>query len=163
MLLNKKTCVTCDNYDVWVCKIDGSITGGSADACKAYSATRGADTVELGKPDCGTSLPTGHCHKLAERIRMMYRWTPYIPFYVILQQAMKEMLPEGTNYCEALADLIDRPTCTIIDSCQLITPGLEELDLDDMCRFKLSCGHDAYGYEEPKYCPECGAAIVNDR
>lgn len=63
----------------------------------------------------------------------------------------------------AIADLIDRPTCTIIDSYQLITPGLEELDLDDMCRFKLSCGHDAYGYEEPKCCPECGAAIVNDR
>lgn len=167
MLLNKKTCATCDNYDGWACKIDGFIMGSYADACKAYSAKRGADTGEprcgTGEPDCGTSLLTGHSHKLAERIRMMYRWTQYIPFYVILQQAMREMLPEGTNYCEALADLIDRPTCTIIDSYQLITPGLEELDLDDMCRFKLSCGHDAYGYEEPKCCPECGAAIVNDR
>lgn len=48
-------------------------------------------------------------HELAERIRTMHRNAPYIPFYVILQQAMNEMLPEGTNYCEALADLIDLP------------------------------------------------------
>lgn len=48
-------------------------------------------------------------HELAERIRTMHKHAPYIPFYVILQQAMNEMLPKGTNYCEALADLIDLP------------------------------------------------------
>lgn len=68
--MNEKTCATCDNYDGWTCKIDGFIMGGSADACKAYSEEQGADT---GEPDCGTPVPTGHSHKLAERIRMMYR------------------------------------------------------------------------------------------
>lgn len=63
---------------------------------------------------------------------------------------------------EKLADLIDIPTCTIVDSYQLIVPGLDELELDDMCHFNLSCGHDAYGYEEPKRCPECGAVVLNE-
>lgn len=63
---------------------------------------------------------------------------------------------------DMLADLIDRPTCTIANSYQLVTNGLDELELDDMCCFKLSCGHDAYGYEEPKNCPECGAVITDD-
>ncbi len=62
----------------------------------------------------------------------------------------------------AIADLIDRPTCTIIDSYQLITPGLGELDLDDMCGFELSCGHEVNGYEKPHYCSECGAVVIDE-
>lgn len=62
----------------------------------------------------------------------------------------------------SLADLIDRPTCTIDGSYQLITPGLGELDLDDMYCFELSCGHEVYGCEKPKYCTECGAVITDD-
>lgn len=63
---------------------------------------------------------------------------------------------------DAIVDAADYPTCTIVDSYQLIAPGLDELELDDMCCFKLSCGHDAYGYEEPKRCPECGAAVIGN-
>lgn len=62
---------------------------------------------------------------------------------------------------ERLADLIDRPTCTIVHSWQEITPGLDELDLSDMCGFELSCGHEVCGYEEPKYCSKCGAVVLN--
>lgn len=40
---------------------------------------------------------------------------------------------------DKLANLIDRPTCTIVHSWQEITPGLDELDLSDMCGFELSC------------------------
>ena len=61
-----------------------------------------------------------------------------------------------------LADLIDRPTCTIVHSWQEITPGLGELDLDDMCGFELSCGHEVNGYEKPHYCSKCGAVVVDD-
>lgn len=66
--------------------------------------------------------------------------------------------------CEALviADLIDRPTCTIVNSWQEITPGLGELDLSDMCGFELSCGHEVNGYEKPHYCSECGAVVVDE-
>ena len=63
---------------------------------------------------------------------------------------------------ERLADLIDRPTCTIVNSWQEITPGLGELDLSDMCGFELSCGHEVNGYEKPHYCSECGAVVVDE-
>lgn len=61
-----------------------------------------------------------------------------------------------------LADLIDRPTCTIVHSWQEITPGLDELDLSDMCGFELSCGHEVQGYEKPKYCSKCRAVVVDE-
>lgn len=63
---------------------------------------------------------------------------------------------------DAIADLIDRPTCTIVRSWQEITPGLGELDLDDMCGFELSCGHEVNGYEKPHYCSECGAVVIDE-
>lgn len=63
---------------------------------------------------------------------------------------------------ERLADLIDRPTCTIVNSWQEITPGLGELDLSDMCGFELSCGHEVNGYGKPHYCSECGAVVVDE-
>lgn len=93
---------------------------------------------------------------------MMHRFAPFVSFHAVVQQAMKEMLPEEVDYCEAFADLIDLPTCTVVNWEQLVSQGLDELDLDDMCRFDLSCGHEAYGYEEPKCCPECGAVVVDE-
>lgn len=66
------------------------------------------------------------------------------------------------EFHERLADLIDRPTCTIVNSWQEITPGLGELDLSDMCGFELSCGHEVNGYEKPHYCSECGAVVVDE-
>lgn len=162
MLLNKKTCSTCDKYDGWACKIDGFIMGSSDAACKAYRAERSADTGEpccgTGEPDCGTSLPTGRNHELAERIRMMYRWTPYIPFYVILQQAMREMLPEGTNYCEALADLIDRPTCRL-DLTDVETHGNAKVRIYECSECGRPC-EEIYGKYER--CPHCGAVVTDD-
>lgn len=81
-----------------------------------------------------------------------------------------DSVEKGGNYykgyyipiVERLADLIDRPTCTIVHSWQEITPGLGELDLDDMFGFELSCGHEVQGYEKPKYCSECGAVVLNE-
>lgn len=63
---------------------------------------------------------------------------------------------------DKLANLIDRPTCTIVHSWQEITHGLDELDLSDMCGFELSCGHEVQGYEKPKYCSKCGAVVVDE-
>ena len=63
---------------------------------------------------------------------------------------------------EKIADLIDRPTCTIVNSWQRVTPGLDELDLDDIFGFELSCGHEILSDEKPNYCLKCGAVVVDE-
>lgn len=62
-----------------------------------------------------------------------------------------------TQYWEALADLIDRPTCAIINSAKLYT-AFGEL-IATMNVYMLSCGHQAVGFEKPGYCPRCGAEV----
>lgn len=96
--------------------------------------------------------------RLAERIRMMYRWTPYIPFHAILQQAMREMLPEGTNYCEALADLIDRPTCRL-ELTDVETHGNAKVRIYECSECGRPC-EEIYGKYER--CPHCGAVVTDD-
>ncbi|MFR3924197.1 MAG: hypothetical protein ACLTXI_02690 [Collinsella sp.] len=56
---------------------------------------------------------------------------------------------------------IDRPTCTIIDSYQLITPGLGELDLT-ICAASSFPAAEVNGYEKPHYCSECGAVVIDE-
>ena len=89
--------------------------------------------------------------------------------YYLIHDVLLECLPaeymhpgDYEEFHERLADLIDRPTCTIVNSWQEITPGLGELDLSDMCGFELSCGHEVNGYEKPHYCSECGAVVVDE-
>ena len=58
-----------------------------------------------------------------------------------------------------LADLIDPRTCTVDE--------WRWTDDDDpmphMCVTSLSCGHEAVTlYGAPRYCPECGAKMIND-
>lgn len=62
--------------------------------------------------------------------------------------------------CEALgiADLIDRPTCTIVCECDAYSSWGERID--GMRLYELSCGHQAVGFEKPRYCPECGMEVV---
>ena len=59
---------------------------------------------------------------------------------------------------ERLADLIDPRTCTVDE--------WRWTDDDDpmphMCVTSLSCGHEAVTlYGAPRYCPECGAGVVD--
>lgn len=61
---------------------------------------------------------------------------------------------------ERLADLIDRTTCTIVCECDAYSSFGERID--GMRIYELSCGHQAVGFEKPKHCPKCGAAIVDD-
>lgn len=66
----------------------------------------------------------------------------------------------GQDIYERLADLIDRPTCRIVYSAQLHSAfgdPIAELKI-----YGLSCEHQAIGSEKPRYCPKCGAAIVDD-
>lgn len=57
----------------------------------------------------------------------------------------------------SLADLIDRPTCKIILVRELRTAYGKPIT--GINGYILSCGHAAVGFEKPRYCPECGAAI----
>lgn len=59
-----------------------------------------------------------------------------------------------------LADLIDRQTCTIACECDAYSSYGERID--GMRLYELSCGHQAVGFEKPRYCPKCGAVIVDE-
>ena len=58
----------------------------------------------------------------------------------------------------SLADLIDRPTCTIVCECDAYSSWGERIE--GMRLYELSCGHQAVGFEKPRYCPECGMEVV---
>ena len=58
---------------------------------------------------------------------------------------------------EKLADLIDRPTCKIILGRELHTAFGKPIT--GINGYILSCGHQAVGFEKPRYCPECGMEV----
>lgn len=60
--------------------------------------------------------------------------------------------------CGKLADLIDRKTCAIVES--YMGDNLESVE--ETPRHVLSCGHIAYGEDDPMFCPVCGAAVTDD-
>lgn len=59
---------------------------------------------------------------------------------------------------ELFADLIDRPTCTIVLECDAYSSFGERIE--GMRLYELSCGHQTVGFEKPMYCPECGMEVV---
>lgn len=58
---------------------------------------------------------------------------------------------------EKLADLIDRPTCKIIIARELRTAYGKPIT--GINGYILSCGHQAVGFDKPRYCPECGMEV----
>lgn len=58
---------------------------------------------------------------------------------------------------DSLADLIDRPTCKIILARELRTAFGKPIT--GINGYILSCGHQAVGFEKPRYCPECGEEV----
>lgn len=58
---------------------------------------------------------------------------------------------------DSLADLIDRPTCKIILARELRTAFGKPIT--GINGYILSCGHQAVGFEKPRYCPECGMEV----
>lgn len=58
---------------------------------------------------------------------------------------------------DSLADLIDRPTCKIILARELRTAFGKPITRINC--YILSCGHQAVGFEKPRYCPECGMEV----
>ena len=58
---------------------------------------------------------------------------------------------------DSLADVIDRPTCKIILARELRTAFGKPIT--GINGYILSCGHQAVGFEKPRYCPECGMEV----
>lgn len=58
---------------------------------------------------------------------------------------------------DSLADLIDRPACRIILARELRTAYGKPIT--GINAYILSCGHQAVGFEKPRYCPECGEEV----
>lgn len=56
-----------------------------------------------------------------------------------------------------VADLIDRPACKIILARELRTAYGKPIT--GINGYILSCGHQAVGFEKPRYCPECGMEV----
>lgn len=56
-----------------------------------------------------------------------------------------------------VADLIDRPACRIILARELRTAYGKPIT--GINGYILSCGHQAVGFEKPRYCPECGGEV----
>ena len=55
---------------------------------------------------------------------------------------------------EKPADLIDCPTCRIIEGAKIYTAFGEPIDT--MNAYAPSCRHRAVGFDKPDYRPECG-------
>lgn len=95
--------------------------------------------------------------EVAEKMREICRENPDVSLQGMVASAMNECLPEGMEYSPTLADLIDRPTCKIILARELRTAFGKPIT--GINAYILSCGHQAVGFEKPRYCPECGMEV----
>ena len=101
--------------------------------------------------------------KVAERLRILASHAPADKDYVLdaLGLYPGEYIDGFDPYCvNELADLIDRQTCTIVCECDMYSSFGERIE--GMRLYELSCGHQAVGFDKPRYCPECGAVITDD-
>lgn len=87
------------------------------------------------------------------------RWFPQdlTSYQSMYLTAIDECLPDGECGFDVLADLIDRPTCKIILARELRTASGKPIT--GINGYMLSCGHQAVGFEKPRYCPECGMEV----
>lgn len=100
--------------------------------------------------------------KLREKKKEFFGERSWFPQDLILYQSMyltaiDECLPDGECGFDVLADLIDRPTCKIILARELRTAFGKPIT--GINGYILSCGHQAVGFEKPRYCPECGMEV----
>lgn len=92
------------------------------------------------------------CREVAERLRILASHAPADKDYVLdaLGLYPGEYIDGFDPYCvNELADLIDRPTCHLI----------EDEDGYTACS---ECGCTALCMRDATYCPACGCVIVND-
>lgn len=96
--------------------------------------------------------------EVAVKIREIHRDVMCIPFYAAVQQALSEIIPHGADYCLALADLIDRPTCRL-ELTAVETHGNTEVRIYECSECGRTC-EEIYGKYER--CPHRGAEVIED-
>lgn len=87
--------------------------------------------------------------EVAAKMREICHENPDVLLQTMVASAMNECLPNGMEYGPTLADLIDRPTCHLI----------EDEDGRTACS---ECGCAALYLSDATYCPDCGGVIVDD-
>ena len=97
-------------------------------------------------------------HEIAERMRgydvSEFKESAIVP----LLDCLGRGYTGWRGILDKLADLIDRPTCAIVES--YMGDNLESVE--ETPHHVLSCGHIAYGEDDPMFCPVCGAAVTDD-
>lgn len=101
-------------------------------------------------------------HEIAKKLReqaensyfTLMQWWDHLQFAVM----GKVYITAPEKVYLAIADLIDRPTCAIVES--YMGDNLESVE--ETPHHVLSCGHIAYGEDDPMFCPVCGAAVTDD-
>lgn len=99
-----------------------------------------------------------HRHEIAEAMR---RCDPKAFGWPIgLAAAIAQASDGGQDQLHELADLIDRPTCYVVEhKTHCGSYGCEEAGT----LWVLSCGDECVNDSDfpPRYCPECGAEVVS--
>lgn len=102
------------------------------------------------------------CREIAENLRreILYTRGSLGDWWMRLHEAVtgSEDFPCPQETMSAIADLIDRPTCAIVES--YMGDNLESVE--ETPHHVLSCGHIAYGEDDPMFCQVCGAAVTDD-
>lgn len=100
-------------------------------------------------------------HKVAAELRELAANRHYVDEFIAADTVgfWRGEATEGFDSDSILevADLIDRPTCKIILGRELHTAFGKPIT--GINGYILSCGHQAVGFEKPRYCPECGTEV----
>lgn len=96
--------------------------------------------------------------EVAARIRELMSECFFLPLFVVIAQAINDCLPEEEgSYALILADLIDRPECSME---YMPEYSGDELYLTEV--YKCSeCGWTVPD-GKPSYCPCCGAEVLDE-
>lgn len=96
--------------------------------------------------------------EVAARVRELMSECPTIPFFMVIAQAINDCLPEeGRAYALIVADLIDRPTCSMEYRPEYSGDEIypTEVYMCSECGWFVNEG-------KPDYCPSCGKEVLDD-
>ena len=99
--------------------------------------------------------------EVASRMREILRDDPHCWLDAMVMNAVTDVMGDGEKIGETVADLIDRPTCYVVEhKTHCGSYGCEEAGT----LWVLSCGDECVNDSDfpPSYCPECGAMVTEE-